>query len=58
MDKVDRQEGVQGEGIRLEVRGNDSGKDQRPGFWSDVQDSRNLSPGEQEVSYLVGTADQ
>lgn len=58
MDKADRQEGVQGEGIRLEVRGNDSGKDQRLGFWSDVQDSRNLSPGEQEVSYLVGTADQ
>lgn len=56
MGKADRQEGVQGDEICLEIRGNDSGKDLR--FWSNVQDSRNLSPGEQEVSYLVGTADE
>lgn len=32
--------------------------DQRPALWSfNVQDSRNLSPSEQEVSYLVGIAD-
>lgn len=58
MGKADRQEGVQGDEICLEIQGNDSGKDQRLRFWSNVQDSRNLSPGEQEVSYLIGTADE
>lgn len=32
--------------------------DQRPVLWPfNAQDSRNLSPSEQEVSYLVSTAD-
>lgn len=55
--QADRQGGAQGE-VCLHVQGDDSGKDQRPGFWSNVQDSRNPSPAEPAVSYLAGTADQ
>ena len=56
--QADSQGGVQGEEVCLHVQGDDSGKDRRPGFWSNVQDSRNPSPAEPAVSFLAGTADQ